>query len=230
MAELRAKRRLPIGHQALIGVGGLLALLAVSMSLAIVLVNNLASDETQVGERDVSYSHHITTAALAAKGVANDQRGFLMSGDSTYLQEADQRVAEARSAFDLAMTSATTPAQRDAVHRARAGFEEWVTAVQAEFQAFQSSQRQSAIAASLGPDRALRKTYEQSLADAQVLGDSSVEAARDSLASTASWSVRALWVCLLVALGIGLALAYWLIRTVALPLFRLVALLMPDAG
>jgi hypothetical protein len=77
----------------------------------------------------------------------------------------------------------------EAVNEAREGFERWVLAVRGEFATFQAGDHQGAIAASLGPDRALRKAYEASLASAQALGASSIQSARNSVAVALSRSV-----------------------------------------
>ena len=62
-------------------------------------------------------------------------------------------------AIAVAAGAALDPAQRQAVSEARAGFERWVQAMRREVATFQSGDRQAAIAASVGPDRALRKGY-----------------------------------------------------------------------
>jgi hypothetical protein len=71
----KGRRRLPVGSQALLGVGGLLALLVISMLVAIVLVVGLRADERQFNDLDVPYASAVAAAALNAKGIANDQRG-----------------------------------------------------------------------------------------------------------------------------------------------------------
>jgi methyl-accepting chemotaxis protein len=222
------KRRLPIGYQAVLGVGGLLALLVVSMLIAIGLVTSLTHDETRLNGGDVPYTDAVAAAALAAKGVANDQRGFLMTGDPAFIEEADRRVDDARTAFAAAANTAADATKLQAIIEARTGFERWVAAVRGEFTTFRAGEHQAAITASFGPDRELRKTYEQSLAKAQSLGDSSIQAARSSVVAAESRTVQALWVCLILAVAIGVSVGFWLVRSVALPLFRLVALLIPD--
>jgi len=79
------------------------------------------------------------------------------------------------------VSTADGAAQRQAVSQARAAFERWVQAVHGEFVTFQGGDHHGAVTASLGPDRALRKTYEQSLARAQALGASSIRSARSSV-------------------------------------------------
>jgi methyl-accepting chemotaxis protein len=217
-----------MGFQVLLGVGGLLAPLAASMLVAIFLVVGLKHDETHLNDRDVPYASAAATAALNAKGIANDQRGFLLTGDPKFIDEADRRISDARAAFAAAANVAADPTQRRAVNQAHAGFEGWVQAVHGEFVTFQAGDHQGAITASLGPDRALRKTYEQSLARAQALGASSIQSARSSVAAASSRSVTILVACLLVALTIGVGVAFWLVRSIAMPVSRLVAFLGGD--
>jgi methyl-accepting chemotaxis protein len=221
-------RRLPIGIQILAGLAGLLTLLVVSMLVAIGLAVGSRPGQTRLDDRDVPYVNAVAEAALNAKGVANDQRGFLLTGDPTFIDEAERRIADARRAFATADRVAADADQRDTVDTARAGFEQWVAAVHDEFAVFQAGDRQRAITASLGPERELRKSYERALADAQSVGDRSVRSARTSVAEAWSRSVGILIVCLVVALAVGIGVVYWLMRAVALPLFRLVAVLAPD--
>ena len=78
---------------------------------------------------------------------------------------------------------------------------------------------------SLGPDRELRKSYEASLARAQTLGANSIQSAQNSVAAASSRSVRILLTYLLIAMTIGVGVAYWLVRSIAIPVYRLVTLL-----
>jgi len=203
-------------------------MLVASAVVAIVLIVGLRNDQTRINDHDVPYTDAVAQAALDAKGIANDQRGYLLTGDRAFITEADQRARQARRAFDNAGAAAISPDQRAALSTARSGFERWLTAVQAEFATFQAGERQQAILASLGPDRETRKGYEQSLADAEALGDRSIESASNSIATASRRSVWILIAVLAVALSLGAAVARWLVRSVALPVFRLASLLMPD--
>jgi methyl-accepting chemotaxis protein len=220
--------RLPMGFQVVLGVGSLLGLLVVSMLVAIVLVVGLEADETHLNDRDVSYASAVAAASLNAKGIANDERGFLLAGDPRFIDEAGHRMRGARAAFAEAVSAADGAAQRQAVNQARAAFERWVQGVHGEFVTFQAGDHHGAVTASLGPDRALRKTYEQSLARAQALGASSIQSARSSVAAASSRSVTILVACLLAALTIGIGVAFWLVRSIAMPVARLMAILGGD--
>src|SRR5687767_3162436 len=179
----RGRVRLASDVQVLIGVGSLVALLAVAVGIAVFLIVSLEDDATNVSHRHVQYATAIHEAALSAKGIANDQRGFLLSGNPEYLDEIETRSAEARSAFALAGTYAVGAAQRDALEEARFGFERWLRALQVDIRAFQRGFKERAIDASLGATRELRKIYEQSLADAYALGVRSIDSANDSVSS-----------------------------------------------
>jgi CHASE3 domain sensor protein len=70
----------------------------VSMLVAIVFVVGLKADETHLNDRDVSYASAVAAAALNAKGIANHERGFLLTGDPRVIDEADHRMRGARAA------------------------------------------------------------------------------------------------------------------------------------
>jgi CHASE3 domain sensor protein len=207
-ARPRTRRRLSLRYQVALGVGSLLALLVMAMLVAIALVVAVKTDERHGDDRELPYASAVATAALNAKGVANDQRGFLLTGDPTFIHEADRRISDARAALAAAMNAAADPAQRRAANDARSGFERWVQTMQGEFATFQAGDRHRAIATSLGPDRALRKTYERSLANAQALGAHSTESATSPAAATSSRWAWILVACLLAALVIGVGVAF----------------------
>jgi hypothetical protein len=141
----RTRRRAPMGLQVKFAAGGLLALLAISMGVAILLVVGLDQDQTHLNDRDVPYGSAINEAALNAKAVANDQRSFLLSGDPRYFEEANRRIAAARAAFKRALALADSGAQRQAVSAAPTGFDRWVEVVHGEFASFQQGNKNGAI-------------------------------------------------------------------------------------
>jgi hypothetical protein len=100
--------------------------------------------------------------------------------------------------------------------------------VHGEFATFRAGDHHGAVTASLGPDRALRKTYKQSLARAHALGASSIQSARSSVTAASSRSVMILVVCLMAALAIGSDVALWLVRSIARPVARLAAIVGGD--
>jgi methyl-accepting chemotaxis protein len=216
-----SRLRLASDVQVLIGVGSLLALLAVAVGLAVILIVSLENDATDDAQRHVLYAAAIHEAALSAKGITNDQRGFLLSGNPEYLSEIRTRTAEARSAFTTAASYAVGASEREAVRESRAGFERWLRVLNGDVETFRRGSREEAIQASLGSTRQLRKTYEQSLAQTYALGARSIESATDSLSSSASRSVTILLTYLAIALVLGVAIALWVVRAILRPAFTL---------
>jgi methyl-accepting chemotaxis protein len=205
----------------LVGVGSLLALLAVAVGLAVLLIVSFEDDATDDAHRHTLYATAIHEAALSAKSIANHQRGYLLSGDPEYLAEIEANTADARSEFALAASFAAGTAQTDAVARSYAQFERWLRTMNGDLAAFRRGEREQAIEASLGSTRQLRKQYEQSLAHAYVLGTRSIESATSSLSSSATRSVTLLLTYLALALLAGVAIALWVVRTILRPAFTL---------
>lgn len=220
------RRWLPLGYQVWAGVTVLLALLAGISLLAMFLVS-IEADEARLNRQDVPYASAVAEAALNAKSAANDQRGFLLTGDRGFITEADGRVGLARTAFDAAAAAAIGPDQQHAIDVARAGFERWVRVIQQEIATYQAGNHTGPIQASLGGDRQLRKAYEQWLTSAQALASSYIESSDSSASAALSRSVRTLLGGLIVALAVGLGVSFWLVRSIAMPVYRLVARLTP---
>lgn len=224
-ASALPRPRLRLATRVMLALGGLLTLLVVAITVALMMVVTVRRDASSLGDRDVPYVSAVAAAALNAKGIATDQRGFLLTGDESFIGEAQERLGEARTAFAAAAHRASTQIQRDAVGRASTGFETWVQAVEDEFTTYNAGNHKAAIAASLGPERSMRKAYEQSLATAQAAGQRSIRAASSSANSTSTRSLIILTITLVVALVLGSAIVYWLFHTIAIPLFNLATLL-----
>ena len=214
------RHRLASDVQVLIGVGSLLALLAVAVGLSVILIVSFEDDATDDAQRHVLYANAIHEAALHAKSIANHQRGFLLSGNPEYSGEIRTETAEARSKFTLAESYADE-SQLSSVRKSRAEFERWLRTMQGDLAAFRRGEREQAIQASLGSTRQLRKTYEQSLAHAYALGVRSIESATSSLSASATRSVTILLTYLAIALVIGVAVALWVVRAILRPAFTL---------
>jgi methyl-accepting chemotaxis protein len=208
----------------MLAMGGLIGLMTLIVLLAVVLITRLASVETRVNQKDVAFTNATSAAALNAKGVANDERGFLISGDQSYLDEASTRIPQVRAALITAQLRATDDRQRQVVRTASVGFDRWVTSLQQEFATY-ATDPATAINASLGPTRELRKDYEANLAQAQALGQTAIRDGDASVTEAASRSTRVLLGCLVLVLVVGVGVSTWMIKLIALPLHRLVTYL-----
>jgi CHASE3 domain sensor protein len=204
-------RAVPPTYQVVLAAGVIVAILAGLVVVAILSLLSLREDQVQLQDRNVPYAVAIATAALNAKGMANDERGYLISGNREFLNEFDQRLINARTAFAEAAIAADGDKQHRAVSVAHAGFEDWVWAVREEFKIFERGERRKATRTALGPVRSLRKEYEAELADAQAVATTAIELRRNSFASSG-------WLLILIegligVLVLGFAVSIWLIRS-----------------
>jgi methyl-accepting chemotaxis protein len=217
--------RLPLGFQVVVGIGGLVVLLAIAVVIGVFLVRGLGSGAADLTDRQVEYARSTDAAALLAKAMANDERGFLLSGGKDeFRRNFERRLGLARNAFASASRSAEDVDQRHAVREARDGFEQWVQAARAEMVAFKAGNREAAVTSALGPTRDLRYTYEASLRRAQALGASAIESRSDSVSSASSQSIAILLAYLLAALVVAAVIAIWLVRTILRPVYALLTI------
>jgi methyl-accepting chemotaxis protein len=196
-------------NRSLAAIGLLLAVLAVSIVVAVVSIVGLRSDRTVLQDTNVPYSVAIATAALNAKGMANDERGYLLSGRREFLDLLDQHLLNVRTAFAAAAFAADDARQHGAVEQSHARFERWVLAIRGQFKAFQSGRREAAARAALGQGREQRRSYEASLVDAEAAGLTPIKL-NNPFVST-GW-VAFLLLSLLLAVAICVALTVWLLR------------------
>lgn len=219
----RPSTPLPLDIKVLGAIASLVVLLAIAVTIAIALVITIGNN-ANLAERQARFTDAVKAASLHAKGLANDERGFLISGNDEFLAQMDGRIALARAAFDAAEQSAS-PNQRGTVGEAREGFERWLDALEEQIAVYQSGDTEAAIESSLGPTRTLRKSYEGWLSDATSLGTAAFQDATSAVSTAAIASVLILVGYLLVAVVLGGFIGLWVVRTVLRPAYALVRLL-----
>jgi methyl-accepting chemotaxis protein len=203
-----------------------LGLLAASAALAGVQVRRLQHTRHQELARTVPFVTGLQQAAVAAKAAANDERGYLLTGDVQFLQEFEQRLT--RVTGGLRQARAAEPAQSTQLDAIAAGVDAWARAVRAEFAAYRAEPA-AATKRALGPNRKLRKSYEALLEAAIAAGNAELGKA-SSFDRTATAVQRNLWLALAVATVVGVATVLRLTRTTVRPLGRAVAVLQAAAG
>ncbi|MBW3086864.1 putative methyl-accepting chemotaxis protein YoaH [Austwickia sp. TVS 96-490-7B] len=163
--------------------------------------------------RSVRYVATLQDAALTAKAVANDERGFLLTGKKSFRDEADQRAAVI--AKDLAEAeSHANPEQKAQVAQIKASIAAWYDAVKAEFDQYADDPK-GATALALGANRDLRKKYEADLVKSIDVGWATIHEGRDfqDALNRAIGIVTAL-VALAVIVTVGLM---WMLTRKVLP-------------
>lgn len=222
-ATERRSTPLALGAKVLAGIAALIVLLVIAIAIAVALIVTLGHN-ANLAERQGRYTAAVNAAALWAKTLANDERGYFISGDLEFVNQMDSALELARAAF-AAAEEAASPEQRATLAEARDGFDRWLDAVRAEIAVYQSGDHEAAIATSLGPTRTLRHTYEGWLADASSLGVAAFQDATATVSGTSAVSILLLLAYLVVAVVIAVAIALWVVRTVIKPTSSLLRVL-----
>lgn len=204
-----------------VGILVMLLVIAIALAVAFVIVLGTAAS---AAERQGRYIASVNAAALHAKTLANDERGYFISGDIAFVNQMEGGIELARAAF-AAAAEAASPNQRATLAEAREGFERWLAAVQAEIAVYQAGDEDAAIATSLGPTRTMRHAYEGWLADASSLGVVAFQDATASVGTASGISVIVLLIYLVVAVAVAVAVSLWVLRTVLRPAYALVHML-----
>jgi methyl-accepting chemotaxis protein len=213
----------------LVAVGALLILVVAGIGIAVWLIMDLRSASADLTEREVEYAAAIGDIALISKTLANDERGYLMSGSNEFVRQWEGRTAQVHEAFSRAYASATQE-QWQTVDRAQRSFDAWHVATTATMADFAAGSRDAAIEASLEENRLLRKEYEARLNGMQSLASFAVESASAEVSSTLARAVAILIGCLVVAVVIGGLIGLWLLQRLVRPINELLHGLTEDVG
>ncbi|GAB1640595.1 methyl-accepting chemotaxis protein [Krasilnikovia sp. MM14-A1259] len=186
-------------------------------AVSLVGISGLQSTRSEELSRAVPYINDLNSAALAAKAAANDERGYLINGDTKFRDESlgRQKTVQASLAAARGRGSAKEKATIDALLKST---NTWFTALQGEFATYENDHA-AAQTAAFGPNRDLRKAYETQFAaeisranDALVAGkdfDATVRATR--------WSIAAVFA---IAAALAVLLALYIARQIVAPLGR----------
>jgi methyl-accepting chemotaxis protein len=190
-------------------------------------VGDLAAAQKRVASGASRYMSGLSAAALAAKAAANDERGFLLTGEQKFVDEARQRRTAERAGLDTARTAADGDAERAAVDRIEAGLAAFNAGLDKVF-AMYASDRDGAIALSVGSNRDLRKAYEAEFDAATKLAEKAVATTTVEAGRIAD-RVRTLLLALLGFIAVaGVVVGGVIVRSMGRPLARAVEVL--EAG
>lgn len=200
-------------HPSLVGKFALLAaaaalIIAITAVVSLTALNTLQHSAREQ-QRSLNFVVDLETAAVATKAIANDERGYLLTGQAKFIDEIHTRRDKVTKALDSAAGNAGSDQQRQAIATTSSQITTWNNALDAEFALF-ATNRQAATEAALGANRDLRKAYEQSL-DALISGQQQ-QAQQASDFSGLVGHNRAIVLAVLVvgcAVVLGLTVAMW---------------------
>jgi methyl-accepting chemotaxis protein len=212
-----------VATKLLLVAGMAIAAAAAVGGLGLVEIEKLRQTRQLEMGHEVPYITGLQSAALGAKAAANDERGFLISGEQEFRDEVQERLKKVRASLAQARGAATTDQQRQAVDKIRQGIEGWFSAIETEFDQYETD-KPGALKAAFGPSRELRKSYEKLL-------DAETTAAADRLSRgqdfTRAVDAARLQVLVLLLTGLALALCFamYLARLIVVPLRRVARVL-----
>ena len=215
-------RKLTFRHQLVLAFGALLAIL---LAAAVVMLGRFGGVEDarrHIDGRTTPYATALSAAAVDMKAMANDERGFLMTGDAKFRDEIAERTEKIREELGEAGKAAPDEQTAALARSIEEKFDGWAAAVEKELDLYATDQA-GAIELALGANRDLRKDYEEDVKAATAAPTRRCTPpstrSRPTSAARAPHSLAALLALALVAL----AGAFWLERRTRRRLAPLVA-------
>jgi methyl-accepting chemotaxis protein len=203
------------------------AVVGAGIGITVFAVGALASAQDHVSVKASGYLSGLYSAALAAKAAANDERGYLLTGDQVFVNEAHERRTVVRDGLARARVAAGNDTERAAVDRIESGLAVFNTGVDRVF-ALYATDPAAAVALSVGSNRDLRNAYEEEF-------DTATRLARSGVTTTSADAHRIadrIRTLLLAILGFvvvaGGIVGAAVMRSIGRPLARAVAIL--EAG
>jgi methyl-accepting chemotaxis protein len=183
-----------------------------------------ADHRTTIAQQRSPYLVALQQAALLAKSAANDERGYLLTANASYLEDFRGRLPGMEDRLGVARGAAATDAERAAVDRVRDDIDTWVSAAEAEFTRY-ATDRAGATATALGPNRDLRKAYEAEIDAAVEAGAAALAAGNRSADAATQQATRLLVGVITGSLVLAFLIGLGVIRAVTRPLAAVVGAL-----
>ncbi|HEU4656684.1 MAG TPA: methyl-accepting chemotaxis protein [Capillimicrobium sp.] len=197
---------LPLGAKLAACFAVLIALVAITTVFLQSNLSTLSSEAGQVRDRTVPFDQALGVFAVEAKSMANDERGYLLTGEQEFADKFAEGDGLATRALDDATRLAPTSQLREDVASIRREYEAWAAAVGDELTLYRTDPER-ATALSLGANRDQRNAYEDLIeaaeedSDAEVVRAFHVVTDKTSQTRTVLWSVLALLVVACALIG-----------------------------
>jgi methyl-accepting chemotaxis protein len=203
------RQGLTFRRQLLIVFGGLVAVVGAVALLSFDRLGDVDAARARIGTHTAPYVAALSSAATDMKGMANDERGFLISGDSEFAGEIADRAKKIRGELAEAKKTAPEAGVVEATEEISAKFDTWAKALDAEIAGYKADP-QGAIKAALGPNRDLRKAYEEDVKAAIADGQGDLAASLDEVKTNAEGTRFTLLGVLVAMIVLAVAGCAWL--------------------
>ncbi|MCU7727439.1 methyl-accepting chemotaxis protein [Actinoplanes sp. KI2] len=206
-----------------VAVAGTIATAAVCL----IGIADLQSTRASEVQRAVPYITNLNNAALTAKAAANDERGYLIAGDTKFRDESLGR----QDAVDNSLAAARalgSASEQAAIDKIKAATDAWFAALKTEFATY-GTDRPAAIKAAMNANRDLRKAYE-SLMSAEIANAESTLVAGKTFDATVRATRAVVLVVFAACVVLAVLLALLVARMIVRPLGRVSGVLEAVAG
>ncbi len=214
--------RLTIIQRLYIGVAAFVVVALVSSVTSLVLTGHLATAENELGNRATPYVTALGDAATGLKATANDERGFMLTGDAEFVTEINEK-RKPGVEEDLAAAEKLYPAgspQAKGVAELRGKINAWYAQLDKEF-ALRATDPEAASAEALGASRDIRKDYEKSLDGLKEQALAGAAVAHSTFSSESALAKQVAIGALVLSLLLGGAIGWWLVSSIRGPLAEL---------
>ncbi|SNS60391.1 methyl-accepting chemotaxis protein [Geodermatophilus pulveris] len=154
----------PVGLKILSAVGVASLTAAVIGLLGVHDLGRLRDARAEELRTAMPYLNSLHSIGLTAKATANDERGYLLSGDPEFQAEVEERLEKIDGLFEVARAAASTEDETVFLEELRTGVDAWAVSIRSEF-ALYAVDPAAGVAQAMGPTRDLRKAYETQLAE-----------------------------------------------------------------
>ena len=209
LSQLSIRKRITLSFAAVVLV---LAASALSGWWMLLKVDALAED----AERTTEISAEVGKVAVTAKAIANDERGFLLSGDDEFLTEISERTEKVRASFDAAAAMAEGVVATK-LAAARTSFDSWIALVEKE-PAMYAANPATATAFALEQSRSARKASEGLLAEISEISSAETTTASAGVDERVDLAMLLLGAVLALVIALAVAGGVWVARSVDRPL------------
>ncbi|MEZ5219420.1 MAG: methyl-accepting chemotaxis protein [Ilumatobacteraceae bacterium] len=159
----------------------MLMMFGLAASWVFVDLVRIHEDQDRIEQVLNPFSAAMTDVLVGTEAAANDERGFLLTGERAFIDVIEQQqLPKVAAALDDLERLGVEP---DLVAVLRDQIDAWVASMFAEFDAF-ASDPEAARSMAFGPTRALRTTHETTAADLQAKATASLDGASRYLTST----------------------------------------------
>ena len=222
LSRIFGGRALTFRRQLVLVFGALIAVMLVAALVSLGRLGDIHDARLHIAERTAPFTAAMAAAAVDMKGMANDERGFLMSGDAEFRDEIAERTGKIHA--ELAQARKTAPEADDtaAIAAVTEKFDAWAKALDTEFELY-GRDRDAAIKLALGENRDLRKAYEEDLKGATEDGAADMVRALATVETQTSGTRNVLVTALLLLAVLAVAAGVWLQRRTRRRLAPLVA-------